>query len=136
MKKGCFIPAIIISTILLAIIFYIFTNKFDDFILKPAKNLTHNIVFGEIEKKLNNLNQNSTNVDSLKKLITIYIDDVFKAENINVNEIVKMADSINVFLTDSLITNDEVKRFYSNYDSLKNIHSKKENNKSIIKYTD
>jgi len=128
LKKGCFIQTIIISTIFLAIIFYIFTNKFDDFILKPLKGITHSFVFGNIENKLNQLNT-SEDADSLKKLISIYIDDVFKAENININEIGNMADSINVYLTDSLITKDEVNRFYNNYDSLKNIRKKKRNNK-------
>ena len=42
MKKGCFLQTVIIGTVLIASAVYIIENKFDEWFLKPGKELLLN----------------------------------------------------------------------------------------------
>ena len=75
MKKGCFLPAVITGTIIIAAAVYIVQNKFDDWFLKPGKNF----LTTEIEKNWDNdlkYIHHSVQKDSLKALMKFYVDNV------------------------------------------------------------
>jgi hypothetical protein len=111
MKKGCFLPAVIIGTIIIATAVYIIQNKFDEWFLKPEKN----ILITEIEKNWDSdlkYIHNSVQKDSLKALIKFYIDNV-KSFDISSTEVIEADEKsffkeLNLAIEDSVISDDEI----------------------------
>lgn len=111
MKKGCFLPAVIIGTIIIAAAVYIIQNKFDEWFLKPEKN----ILITEIEKNWDSdlkYIHNSVQKDSLKALIKFYIDNV-KSFDISSTEVIEADEKsffkeLNLAIEDSVISDDEI----------------------------
>lgn len=109
MKKGCFIKSVIILTILVAAILYIVENKFDDFILKPAKEIFIPTISKEIDKDLNKIKP-SRERDSLKILINNYLSDIKENSSISKDKIEDVAKSIESSLKDSVVTPTELNK--------------------------
>ena len=108
MKKGCFLKIIIILTILIAAVLYIFENHFDDLILKPGENIIKGIVFKDVNKKMEFV-KNSPEKDSLRVLINNFVSDkLHKEHNIDSKKIEDLIDSIGSTLNDSVISSTEL----------------------------
>ena len=123
MKKGCFLKIIIVLTILIAGVLYIFENHFDDFILKPGENIIKDLVFSDINKKMEFV-RNTPEKDSLRILINQFVSDkLHKEHKLDGGEIEKLIDSVSSVLNDSTISIDEL-------DNLKSLFKKDENERS------
>lgn len=111
MKKGCFLQAVIIGTIIIAAAVYVIQNKFDEWFLKPGKN----ILITEIEKNWDSdlkYVHNSVQKDSLKALIKFYVDNV-KSFDISSTEVIdadekSLFKELNLAIEDSVISDDEI----------------------------
>jgi hypothetical protein len=109
MKKSCFIRAIVILTILTAVILYLVTHKFNEVILNPGKSL----IISQINRDLNYV-KDSPEKDSLQLVIKDYILGIKKVDNVSDESIGEFIDSLKVALRDSAINKRE-------YKSLQNI---------------
>jgi hypothetical protein len=109
MKKGCFIKIIIILTILIAAVSYIIENHFDDFVLKPGKNIIKDLVFKDVNKRMEHV-KNSPEKDSLKVLLNGFVFPKLRKEHkLNNEEFEDLIDSIETTLNDSVISSAELK---------------------------
>jgi hypothetical protein len=104
MKKGCFIQLIIVLTIATAAVLYIVNNKFDDLIFNPSKSL----IVSQITKDLNYV-KDSPEKDSLRVLITDYINNLKSVKMLSKEPIGQFADSLKIALRDSAIDKNEYK---------------------------
>ncbi len=108
MKKGCFLKVIIILTILIAAVLYIVENHFNDFILKPGENIIKDLVFKDVNKKMEHI-KNSPEKDSLKVLINSFVfHKLHKGNKLSSEEIEDLIDSIETTLNDSVISAAEL----------------------------
>lgn len=110
MKPGCFVKGLIVSTIVLALIIYVFTHKFNEFISVPLKNVAADFSFSELTKEIDAIG-NSDSADSLKSTFSQYIGYIKNHKNIKVENIVPVADSLKRILSDKVITPDESRNF-------------------------
>jgi len=112
MKKGCLIKSLVVSTIVFAVIFYIFTNKLDSWIVKPIKSFVYDSAFGEVKENVEALKP-SAEKDSLVVVLKGIMSDFENKKNININmkHLNAIADSLVRFTTDSIITPEELNRF-------------------------
>ncbi|MGA7723409.1 MAG: hypothetical protein WCA84_19750 [Ignavibacteriaceae bacterium] len=108
MKKSCFIRAIIIITILTAVVLYLVTHKFDEAIINPGKNL----IISQINRNLEYV-KDSPEKDSLQQLIRDYILGIKKVDNLSDNSIGEFIDTLKVALKDSIIDKREYKSLYN-----------------------
>jgi tRNA C32,U32 (ribose-2'-O)-methylase TrmJ len=104
MKKGCFIQIIVVLTIVTAAVLYIVNNKFDEIIFNPSKSL----IVNQITKDLNYV-KDTPEKDSLRSLITNYINNLKSIKSISKEPIEKFVDSLKVALQDSIIDKREYK---------------------------
>lgn len=112
MKKGCLIKLLVVSTIIFAAVFYIFTNKLDTWIVKPIKSFVYDSAFGEVKENIELLKP-STEKDSLVNVLKGIMTDFENKKNININvkHLNSIADSLLSFTSDSVITPEELNRF-------------------------
>jgi hypothetical protein len=109
MKKGCFLNAVIIGTILIAAAVYIVENKFDEWFLKPGKELVLNEIINNWDNEFKYIHA-STQKDSLKNLLVYYVDNIKSLDEVvhtNEKSFVKEFESV---IEDSLITKDEISK--------------------------
>ena len=124
MKKGCFLKSIIILTILLAAVLYLFEHHFDDLIIKPGKGILKDIALKKITKKFDHIKE-TPEKDSLKTLINDFVESKInkigidkdkkntKDRNININiddDINKLMDSLNIYLNDNIVDKNDLKK--------------------------
>ena len=117
MKKGCFVKAIIVLTILVAAILYIVQNHLDT-ILTPGKKTLKKLALSGVENDLAYV-KSGPEKDSLLVLLNDYIDRKFDKiknlsekndENLEIN-IDKFIDSISIYvIKDSLIDEEELSK--------------------------
>ena len=107
MKKSCFLRAIIILTILTAVILYLVTHKFNEVILNPSKSL----IISQINRDLNYV-KDSPEKDSLQLLIKGYILGIKKIDNLSDKSIGEFIDTLKEALKDSVIDKREYKSLY------------------------
>jgi len=108
MRKSCFIRAIIILTILTAVILYLVTHKFNEVILNPGKSLIINRINRDLEYV-----KDSPEKDSLQILIKGYILGIKKVDNISDKSIGEFIDTLKVALRDSVIDKREYQSLYN-----------------------
>ncbi len=126
MKKGCFLKIIIILTIFIAVVLYIFENHFDDFILKPGENIIKDLVFNDINKKMEFV-RNTPEKDSLKVLINRFVyNKLHKEHKLNNEEFEDLIDSVSSALNDSVISINELDNLKSLFKKDTNARSKKD----------
>jgi hypothetical protein len=106
MKKGCFVRAIIIITILTAALLYIVKHKFHDLIFIPGKH----VVISKLNKKLDFL-KDSPEKDSLKILIDDYVNNIKDTKDINDESIQAFADSLSNIVQDGVVNKTELRNF-------------------------
>ncbi len=107
MKRGCFIKSVIILTIIVAAILYIIENKFNDFILTPAKHIFIPALSKEIDKDIERIKP-SVERDSLKIIIRDYINEINKKTSLSKDSIENVINSIKSTLEDSVVTSQEL----------------------------
>ncbi len=119
MKKGCFLKSIIILTILIAVILYLFEHHFNDLVLKPGKGILKEIALKDLNKKFDKVKE-TPEKDSLKTLINDFVESKInkigvekdkaeeKDKSININfddeldeKMHQLIDSLNVYLKDN-----------------------------------
>lgn len=93
MKKGCFIKLIIAFTIIVAAALYIIKNHFDDLVIKPGKKILKEMAIENLDKKLAPI-KNTPEKDSLKVLINMYVEN--KINNIDFSEDNDSTDDVNI----------------------------------------
>jgi hypothetical protein len=109
MKKGCFLNAVIIGTILIAAAVYIIENKFDDWFLKPGKELVLNEIINNWDNEFKYI-QASSQKDSLKNLLVYYVDNIKSLDEVVHTNEKSFANEFESVIEDSLITKNEISK--------------------------
>lgn len=109
MKKGCFIQAVVIVTILVAAAVYIIQYKLDDWFIKPTKKFLVSEVVKNWDNEVKHINE-SVQKDSLKKLMIYYMENIKSIEEVvNLDE-EKFSKEFKLVIEDSLITDEEISK--------------------------
>ena len=109
MKKGCFIQAVAIITILVAAAIYIIQYKFDDWFIKPTKDFLVNGVVENWDEEVKHIND-SVHKDSLKALMIFYMENIKSMEEIVNLEEEKFLKEFKVVVNDSIITEEDISK--------------------------
>jgi hypothetical protein len=126
MKKGCFIKAIIILTIIVASITYILQNKFNDFIFKPGKKIILPLFVNEFKSKLNSVKE-SPQKDSLYVLIKNYIEDAKNIHDLSDENLKPLVVRFGNIIADSVVTTSELNSIRDYLNSKKRNEGSKKN---------
>lgn len=109
MKKGCFLNAVIIGTILIAAAVYIVENKFDEWFLKPGKELVLNEIINNWDNEFKYIYA-SPQKDSLKILLVYYVDNIKSLDEVVLTNEKSFANEFESVIEDSLITKNEISK--------------------------
>jgi len=109
MKKGCFLNAVIIGTILIAAAVYIVENKFDEWFLKPGKELVLNEIINNWDNEFKYIYA-SPQKDSLKNLLVYYVDNIKSLDEVVLTNEKSFANEFESVIEDSLITKNEISK--------------------------
>lgn len=108
MKKGCFIKTIIALTIIVAAILYILQNHLDDLIINPGKKLISDLIVSGVDNELNYIKE-TPEKDSLRFLLKDYLKNkITETREISDEDVDWLIDSVKVFITDSIITKNDL----------------------------
>lgn len=107
MKKGCFISAIVILTIIVAVILYIFQYHLDDFIINPGRKLIAEFIRDELESKMEFV-KNSPEKMELKNLLKDVSENTELLKQFTKEEVNKITTLIESAIADSIIERDEL----------------------------
>src|SRR4030066_539287 len=109
MKKGVFIQAVVIVTVLVAAAIYIIQYKLDDWFIKPTKKFLVSEAIKNWDNEVKHINE-SVQKDSLRSLMIYYIENVKSMEEVvNLDE-EKFLKEFNMAIDDSLITDEEISK--------------------------
>jgi len=109
MKKGCFLNAVIISAILIAAAVYIVENKFDEWFLKPGKELVLNEIIKNWDNEFKYVYA-SPQKDSLKNLLVYYVDNIKSLDEVVDKDEKSFVNEFESAIKDSLISKDEISK--------------------------
>ncbi|HSP86714.1 MAG TPA: hypothetical protein VLN45_01160 [Ignavibacteriaceae bacterium] len=110
MKRGCFLKVIIILTILVAAVLYIFQYHLDDWIINPAKEFFSEMFVSGADEKLTFISE-SPEKDSLRTLLKEYLKDKFTStKELSNKDIDWLIDSVKAVVKDSLITEEDLNK--------------------------
>ncbi len=130
MKSGCLIKGIIISTIFLAIVFYIFINKYDEFVKPMLDNFLTEIVNDELGDELSAL-KSTAEKDSLQSILRELMQNVDITVNASGENVSKSLTDIAVQLKniakDSIVTKYELDEFLKLSEKIKEDERSKKN---------
>ena len=107
MKKGCFITAVVVFTILRGAALYIFQNHFDTLVLNPGKKLLAGFVKDELEEKLEYVVDSPEKIE-LKMLIRDFSKNTEALKKLKENDINKLITTIESAMNDSIIQKSEL----------------------------
>ena len=107
MKKGCFITAIVVATIVIGAAMYIFQNHFDALVLNPGKKLLAGFIKEDLKKKLEFV-VDSPEKTELKKLIEKYSSDAETLKKLKEKDVDQIINVIDSALDDSIIQKSEL----------------------------
>lgn len=107
MKKSCFLKFIIIFTIVLAAIFYLVQNKFDELFLGPGKELVLSAIEENWNIELGYVND-SPEKDSLKNLLHFYISGIQLTRFLSDERTEAVINYLEQTLKDSLVDIEEL----------------------------
>lgn len=112
MTKSCFIRLLVVFTIFLAVVLYIFTHKFDEWVKRPVVEYLVEKSSGDLTNKLGSLAP-SPQADSLQAMVNSFIGHFKNAGDIRINltAIGNMADSLGTVIGDGEVTPAELQRF-------------------------
>ncbi len=112
MKPGCFLKTIVFTTIVLAVIFYLFINKYDDYIAKPARKFIIGMITSDIKEKVETI-KGSPERDSLLSYIDYAGERLLELKVINENAFSPVADSLRTYIKDNTIVPEELNKLKS-----------------------
>lgn len=125
MKTGCLIKALVGSTIFFAVVFYIATNKLDDYIVNPIKNISVNYVTKGLKEKFSYVKA-TPEKDSLFSQINYFAENIKKFKTVHLNSVEDVIDSLDSYLDDSVVTTKDLEKIKAIIEAkLKNERSKK-----------
>ncbi|HLG32007.1 MAG TPA: hypothetical protein VI362_03130 [Ignavibacteriaceae bacterium] len=124
MKKGCFLKTVIIITIIIASILYIFQHKFDEIFVGTGKKFVLSVFEDKWTTELKYIQENPEK-DSLKSLIKIYIADIKSADEISNEETKSFFQLLENSFKDSLIDKSELSEITKLIKSINHERSKK-----------
>lgn len=107
MKKGCFIKSIVILTIITAAVVYIVKYKFDDFVLKPGKQMLSGVIIDEWAKEIEAV-KDSPEKDSLKILVSNLLTKIKSNEALFDDNFKSIMSIVSASVQDSLIEISEL----------------------------
>jgi hypothetical protein len=107
MKKGCFITAIVVATIVIGAAMYIFQNHFDTLVLNPGKKLLAGFIKEDLKKKLEFV-VDSPEKTELKILIEKYSSDAETLKKLKEKDVDQIINVIDSALDDSIIQKSEL----------------------------
>lgn len=127
MKKGCFIQAVIVVTILVAAAIYIIQYKSDDWFIKPTKKFLLSEVINEWENEFKYIDK-SVQKDSLRELLIYYTQNIKSFEDIvNLDEEIFL-EEFSLVVEDSFITSEEISKLTLLVKKVQNEKSKSSRN--------
>lgn len=109
MKKGCFLQAVIIGTVLIAAAVYIVENKLDEWFLEPGKELLLTEIVKNWDNDLKYIYE-SEQKDSLKNLLTYYIDNIKSLDELTTMDEKSFVNEFDLVIEDSLISREEISK--------------------------
>jgi hypothetical protein len=110
LKKGCFLKIIIILTILVAVILYIFQYHLDDWIIHPTKEFFSELFVSGVDDELSFIHE-SPEKDSLRTLLKVYLQDKYtNTKELSNKDIDWLVDSVKVVVRDSIITREDLNK--------------------------
>lgn len=109
MKKGCFLQAVIVVTVLIAVVVYIIENKFDEWFLKPGKELLLSEIVKNWDNDLKYIYE-SEQKDSLKNLLTYYVDNIKSLDELTAMDEKSFVIEFDSVIEDSLISKEEISK--------------------------
>ncbi len=125
MKTGCLVKALIGSTIVFAVIFYIATNKLDDYIVNPIKNFSVKYVTKDLKNKFEFVKE-TPEKDSLFSQLNYFTENIKKFKTVHLNSVEDVIDSLDTYLDDSVVTTKDLEKINAIIEAkLKNERSKK-----------
>lgn len=127
MKKSCFIKGVVIATILVAAIVYIVQYKLNDWIIKPGKKYIVSELIKKLDTELIPVAE-SNQKDSLRSLMIYYFENVKSKEEVVNLEEEKFFKEFELFIKDSLISDDEISKLTMLLNREKNEKSKSNRN--------
>ncbi|NWF88604.1 MAG: hypothetical protein HXY50_03985 [Ignavibacteriaceae bacterium] len=107
MKKGCFITSIMIVTIIVGTVLYIFQNHFDNLILTPGKKIITGLVKGELNKTLEQV-KDSPEKEELIGKIKEFSENPKVLKMLNEDDINSFVEEIKSAVKDSIIDKSEL----------------------------
>lgn len=112
MKTGCFLKTIVFTTIVLAVIFYLFINKYEDYVAKPVRKFIIGMITSDIKDKVETINS-SPEKDSLLSYIDYAGERLLELKVINENTFAPIADSLRTYIKDNVIVPEELNKLKS-----------------------
>lgn len=108
MKRGCFITVIIVTTIIVGTVLYIFQNHFDNLILNPGKKIIAGIVNDEISKKMKSVKESSAKTETMAA-IKSFSENSKILKLISEDDVEEIVEEIKAAAADSVIDESELK---------------------------
>jgi len=108
MKKGCFITAIAVITIIVGAVLYVFQNHFDNFILNPGKKIIAGIVKDELAKKMNSVKESSEKTEMMEA-IKRFSENTEALKLVSEDDVNDLITEIKAAAADSVIDKLELK---------------------------
>lgn len=112
MKSGCFLKTIIFTTILLAVIFYLLINKYDEYVAKPIKEFVINLATEELKERISKVTA-SPERDSLLNFMDYAGNRILELKVINEEAFSPLKDSIKSYIGDNVINREEFNNIQS-----------------------
>jgi hypothetical protein len=109
MKKSCFIQAVVIFTILIAVIIYVIQYKLEDWFIKPGKKFLISEAVKNLDNEVSYI-QESVQKDSLKSLMKYYFENIKTMEEVvNLDEEI-FINEFDAVIEDSILTDEEISK--------------------------
>lgn len=109
MKKSCFIQAVVIFTILIAVIIYVIQYKLEDWFIKPGKKFLISEAVKNLDNEVSYI-QESVQKDSLKSLMKYYFENIKTMEEVvNLDEEI-FINEFEAVIEDSILTDEEISK--------------------------
>lgn len=108
MKRGCFITVIVVITIIVGTVLYIFQNHFDNLILNPGKKIIAGIVNDEISKKMKSVKESSAKTETMAA-IKSFSENSKILKLISEDDVKEIVEEIKAAAADSVIDESELK---------------------------
>lgn len=107
MKKGCFITAIVVSTIILGTVLYLFQNHFDSIFGGTGRKIIAGFVKNNLNKQMEVVVE-TPEKDKLVQLINDLAENTKALRELKENDVNQLIDMIENAIVDSVIQKSEL----------------------------